>query len=152
MTNRTSQLCRVLVSAAPQKSKNAESHMGFDRCVEIPSDALAVKNVAAFCLDGILRDIVAQSAYGNIPLFFAEYPSIVPAADYKIWVAGHLTHTRNQTEDVGIICGCAWSSGVALFMAQDSLLSNVPVSTYVLNCRFASEDRLRYSSFSSGLK
>jgi hypothetical protein len=60
--------------------------------------------VSAFRLDGILCDIVAQSAHSGLPLFVPEHTSIVLAADYEIGMAGHLAHARNQTEDIGIIC------------------------------------------------
>jgi hypothetical protein len=81
--------------------------MRFGRCVEVLFDALAVKNVAAFCLDGILRDIITQSAYSDfLVLNFVEYSSIASAADYKIGMTGHLAHARNQSEDVGVVCSC----------------------------------------------
>ena len=108
MTNGASQLHRVAVSALRQKKiQNVESYMRFDRCVEVLFDALAIKNVAAFCLDGILRDIITQSAYsGLLLLLFVEYSSIAPAANYEIGMTGHLTHARNQSEDVGVVCSC----------------------------------------------
>jgi hypothetical protein len=44
-------------------------------------------------------------------------------------MAGHLTHASDQTEDVRVVCSCTMGSGVTLFGALDSRLSNVPVST-----------------------
>jgi len=80
--------------------------MRFGRCVKVLFDALAVKNVAAFCLDSILRDIITQSAYSDLLLLvFVEYSSIAPAADYEIGMTGQLAHARNQSEDVGVVCG-----------------------------------------------
>ena len=76
--------------------------MGFNGCVQVLLDALA------FRLDGILRHIIAQSAHGGLAFFVTEHTSIVPAADYEIGMAGHLTHARDQTEDIGVICSCAW--------------------------------------------
>lgn len=63
-------------------------------------DALAVKNMPAFCLDGVFRNIVAQSAHSGLPFSFSELASIVLAADYEIGVASHLAHTRNQAKDI----------------------------------------------------
>jgi hypothetical protein len=78
--------------------------MRFGRCVEVLFDALAVKNVAAFCLDGILRDIITQAAYSDLLLLvFIEYSSIAPAADDEIGMTGHLAHARYQSEDVGVV-------------------------------------------------
>jgi hypothetical protein len=79
--------------------------MRFDRCVQVLFDAFAVKYMSAFCLDGVLRNIVAQAAYGGLP-FFSEHTGIVLAANYEIGVASHLTHSRNQTEDIGVIYSC----------------------------------------------
>jgi hypothetical protein len=79
--------------------------MRFDRCVQVLFDALAVKYMTAFCLDGVLRNIVAQATYGRLP-FFSEDTSIVLAADYEIGMASHLTHPRNQAENIGVIYSC----------------------------------------------
>ena len=129
------------------------SYMRFDRCIQVLFDALAVKYMTAFCLDGVLRNIIAQAAYGRLP-FFSEHTSIVLAADYEIRMASHLAHPRNQTEDIGVIYSCPGGIRRLPFgvKKKNSLLRSVPASTYVLNWRFASENRLRYSSFSSGLK
>jgi hypothetical protein len=126
--------------------------MCFDRCVQVLFDAFAVKNMPAFCLDSILRNIVAQPAYGGLHIVISKRTSILLAANYEIGVARHLSHARNQTEDIGVVCGCPSVISALPFGAKDSLLRSVPASTYVLNCRFASENRLRYNSFSSGLK
>jgi hypothetical protein len=79
--------------------------MCIDGGVEVLFDALAVKNVVTFCLDGIFCDVIAQSAYGDLHLF-VKYSSIAPAADYEVGMTGHLTHARNQSEDIGVVCSC----------------------------------------------
>lgn len=95
----------MINSAAAQSITKCQSYVGFNGCVQVLFDAFAVENVPTFCLDGILHHIVAQSAHGGFTLF-AEHAGIVLAADYEIGMAGHLTHARNQTEDIGVVCSC----------------------------------------------
>jgi hypothetical protein len=80
------------------------SYVGFNRCIQVLFDTFAVKNVPTFCLDAILHHIVAQSAHGGLTFFSAKHTGIVLAADYEIGMAGHLTHARNQTEDIRVVC------------------------------------------------
>ena len=80
--------------------------MCFDGCIQVLPDTFAVKNVPAFCLNGILRDIVAQSTHGGFAIFFPEHPSIVLAADYEIGMASHLAHACDETEDIGVVYSC----------------------------------------------
>jgi hypothetical protein len=90
---------------AAERNVKYQYYVGFNRCVQVLPDALAVENVPASRLESILRHIVAQSAHGGLT-FVAERTGIVLAADYEIGMAGHLTHARNQTEDIGVVCSC----------------------------------------------
>jgi hypothetical protein len=57
-------------------------------------DALAVEYMVAFGLDGILRNITAESTDGGFAsLIGAQKLACVGlAAEHKIWVASHLPH------------------------------------------------------------
>ncbi len=83
-----------------------QTHMCFDRCVQVLLDTFAIENMPAFRLDGVLRDIIAQATNRGLP-FFAEHASVVLAANYEIGMARHLTHARYQGKDVGVVYKCS---------------------------------------------
>lgn len=100
MTNGASRLRQITISMAAERTIKFQYYVGFNRCVQVLLDALAVENVPTFRLNGILRHIVAQSAHGGLTIFATEHSGIFLAADYEIGMTGHLTHARNQTEDI----------------------------------------------------
>ena len=75
-------------------------YLGFNRCIQVLLDALAIENMPTFRLDGVLRHIVAQSAHRGLA-FVAEY---FLTADHEIGMARHLAHARDQAEDIGVVC------------------------------------------------
>jgi hypothetical protein len=85
------------------KQYNRQTYICFDGRVQVLLDAFAIEYVPAFCLNGILRDIVAQSTHGGFAIFSSEHLCVILASDYEIGMAGHLTHARDKTEDIGIV-------------------------------------------------
>jgi hypothetical protein len=63
-------------------------------CAQILSHALPVKDMAAFSLDSILRNITAESTDRGFTSLIGtqELGPISLATEHKVWVASHLSH------------------------------------------------------------
>jgi hypothetical protein len=84
--------------------KLTTTHSLLDRSVEVLLDALAIKHVVAFGFDGILDNVVAETADDSLAIIVGqELALVVLAAEDEVWMARHLPHTRQQAEDVRVV-------------------------------------------------
>jgi hypothetical protein len=88
-----------------QPKVRAETNILLDSGVEILLDALAVEDVIAASLDRVLGDVVAQPADDRLAVVVhKELALVVLAAEHEVWMARHLPHPRQETEDVRVVC------------------------------------------------
>ena len=67
-------------------------------------DAFAVEDVPTFCLNSILRELVAKSANSTFSVFVLhEHAGVVLASKNKIRVARHLTHTGEPNDEISTV-------------------------------------------------
>ena len=77
------------------------TYHGLDGGFKILLDALTVEYVVALRLDSIFSELVAETTHSAFSCFVCEEDSgIVLAAQNKVRMASHLTHTREPGEMV----------------------------------------------------
>ncbi len=75
----------------------------FENNLQILFNAFPIKDMSALCLNRIFGDLVTDPANSCFSNFFNELIGVCLAAKYQIRMACHLSHTCQQTKDVGVV-------------------------------------------------